>query len=97
MNNLRTKGSSERTRIHVAFTISTRQIANYLGITLSAFNKRKQRHNLKFKTKDPWEGFWNLVEYLEENGMRPSSGVGYADPLYKSKEVIDNSEERSTS
>ena len=62
---------SKRHRHFYLVKISSKQIADLLGISLNTLNKRIQRHNLQFKTSNPWIGFWNLVLYLEKNGLRP--------------------------
>ena len=74
--------------VHV-IVLSTKLIANYLGISLASYNKRKQRHNLRFKTKDSWEGFWNLVRYLEEQGLRPPCEPAKPDVGNKQQELSD--------
>ena len=58
-------------REHTILEIHFSALAKKLGITNLNLSQRKLRHGLRFRTKDPWEGFWNLVEYLESQGLRP--------------------------
>lgn len=56
---------------HSPIRLTRNDIAEMLGITITNLRTLESRNKLKLSTSNPWIGFWNLVLYLEKNGLRP--------------------------
>jgi hypothetical protein len=51
--------------------LTTEDIANQAGLTVSGAHDNVQRGRLLLKDKVPWIRFWSLVDWLEKRGLRP--------------------------
>ena len=62
--------------------VTTQDIADYIHIPVSSVRSSITRGTLEIRTKNMWDNFWNLVEFLETKGLRPERNKDIKTPEY---------------